>query len=150
MRLAHLSCIAMVGAAVSMASAQQPAGPGGAQGKFPPDKFVNLQVFPKDTKADVLIGAMKDFARGLGVRCQYCHVGKEGEPLASFDFVTDDNPHKNIARSMMRMAAEVNSRIQKDVPDATANGYQVSCYTCHRGAEHPQHAPEAKPKPPGE
>jgi hypothetical protein len=125
----------------------QTASPG--QQKFPPDKFVNLQVFPKDTKPDVLIQAMKNFTRDLGVRCQHCHVGKEGLPLEQFDFPSDAKPQKNIARNMVRMSGEINSRITKDMPDAPAQGYQVTCYTCHRGAVHPVHSPDAAPKPPG-
>ncbi|HYU80173.1 MAG TPA: c-type cytochrome [Vicinamibacterales bacterium] len=117
--------------------------------KFPPDKFVNLQVFPQDTKPDVLIQAMKNFTRDLGVRCPFCHVGKEGMPLAEFDFVSDTNPNKNVARTMMRMAAEINATLTRAMPEAPAKGMQVTCFTCHRGAEHPVHSPDAAPKPPG-
>jgi photosynthetic reaction center cytochrome c subunit len=137
--------VAAVVALPSVSLAQQPTTPG----RFPPDKFVNLQVFPKDTKPDVLIQAMKNFTRALGVRCQYCHIGKEGQPLAEFDFVSDANPHKNIARGQIRMTGEINARLQKDMPGAAEKGYQVTCYTCHRGAEHPVHSPDAAPKPPG-
>ena len=119
-----------------------------AQQKFPPDKFVNLQVFPKDTRPDVLVAAMKNFTRALGVRCPYCHVGEEGMPLEKFDFAADTKPNKEIARSMVRMVADINAQVTKAIPDAPAKGYQVTCFTCHRGAEHPQHSPEA-PKPPG-
>ena len=117
--------------------------------KFPPDQFMNLQVFPKDAKPDIIIQAMKNFTRALGVRCQFCHIGKEGQPLTEFDFVSDANPHKNTARMMMRMSAEINARITKEMPDAPASGMQVTCFTCHRGAEHPVHSPDAAPKPPG-
>ena len=117
--------------------------------QFPPDTFVNLQVFPKDTKPDVLIQAMKNFTRALGVRCQFCHVGKEGQPLTEFDFIADTNPNKNTARMMMRMTGEVNAQLTKHWPDAPAKGYQVTCSTCHRGAQHPVHSPDAAPKPPG-
>lgn len=120
-----------------------------AQQKFPPDKFVNLQIFPKDTRPDVLIAAMKNFTRDLGVRCQFCHVGEEGLPLDKFDFPADTKTTKQTARMMIRMAGEINGQITKAMPDAPAQGYQVTCYTCHRGAQHPQHAPDA-PKPPGE
>jgi len=37
-----------------------------------PDKFENLQVFPKEISKQDLIGNMKSFAMGLGVRCQFC------------------------------------------------------------------------------
>ena len=116
--------------------------------KFPPDKLVNLQVFPQDTRPDVLINAMKNFTRDLGVRCQFCHVGEEGLPLDKFDFAADTKPTKQTARMMILMAGEVNGQITKAIPDAPAKGYQVTCYMCHRGAQHPQHAPEPA-KPPG-
>lgn len=117
-----------------------------AQQKFPPDQFVNLQVFPKDTKPDVLITAMKNFTGALGVRCQFCHVGEEGLPLEKFDFASDTKPQKQTARMMIRMAGEINAQITKAMPDAPAMGYQVTCFTCHRGAQHPQHSPDAKPQ----
>lgn len=142
-RLARLTCLVALVASPSIVHAQEP-----ATKKFPPDKFVNLQVFPKDVKPDVLIQAMKNFTRDLGVRCQYCHVGKEGMPLTDFDFVSDANPPKNTARMMIRMSGEINARLTKEMPDAAAKGSQVTCYTCHRGAEHPVRAPEAA-KPPG-
>jgi hypothetical protein len=119
-----------------------------AQETFPPSKFVNLQVFPKDAPPDVVITAMKNFTRALGVRCPFCHVGEEGMPLEKFDFPADTKPTKQMARMMMRMSGEINGQITKAIPDAPAKGYQVTCYTCHRGAQHPQHAPDA-PKPPG-
>lgn len=119
-----------------------------AQQKFPPDKFVNVQIFPKDAPPDVVIAAMKNFTRALGVRCQFCHVGEEGLPLEKFDFPADTKPQKQTTRMMMRMSGEINGMIDKAMPDAPAKGYQVTCYTCHRGAQHPQHSPDA-PKPPG-
>ena len=119
-----------------------------AEQKFPPDKFANLQIFPKDTAPGVVINAMKGFTRALGVRCQFCHVGEEGLPLEKFDFVADTKPEKQTARMMIRMVGEINGQITKAMPDAPAEGYQVTCFTCHRGAQHPQHSPEAV-KPPG-
>lgn len=116
----------------------------GAQGKFPPDRFVNLQVIPKDAPPNVVITAMKNFTRDLGVRCPFCHVGEEGQPLDTFDFASDTKPQKQAARMMMRMSAEINAQITKAMPDAPAKGYQVTCYTCHKGAQHPQHSPDAK------
>jgi hypothetical protein len=104
-------------------------------------KFTNLQVFPPDTSAEVLTAAMKNFSRALGVRCPFCHVGQEGEPLEKFDFASDANAHKPVARAMMRLTAEINGQVTKAIPNAPARGYQVTCWTCHRGAEHPQHTP---------
>ena len=110
--------------------------------------FKNLQVFPKDVPADALIAAMKNFTRALNVRCQFCHVGEEGLPLEKFDFAADTKPEKQVARAMIRMSAEINGHVNKAMPDASAKGYQVTCWTCHRGSQHPQHAPDAA-KPPG-
>jgi hypothetical protein len=112
-------------------------------------KFANLQVFPPETSPDVLIAAMKNFTRALGVRCQFCHIGEEGMPLEKFDFVSDKNPPKETARGMMRLTAEINGRINKAMPDAAALGQQVTCWTCHRGSQHPEHVPPAAIKPLG-
>ncbi|MGQ0734860.1 MAG: photosynthetic reaction center cytochrome c subunit family protein [Acidobacteriota bacterium] len=57
-------------------------------------------------------------------------------------------PQKQTARAMMRMAADINVQVAKAVPDAASKGLQVTCFTCHRGAQHPQHTPPP-PKPPG-
>ncbi len=116
--------------------------------KFPPETFVNLQVIPSDAKPDVVITAMKNFTLSLGVRCQYCHIGEEGLPLDTFDFVSDAKPQKQTARLMIRLAGEINGQLTKAMLDAPAKGYQVTCFTCHRGAPHPQHTPDV-PKPPG-
>ncbi|HEY7475817.1 MAG TPA: hypothetical protein VH679_12445 [Vicinamibacterales bacterium] len=40
-----------------------------------PQKFTNLQVFPKDVAGQDLIAAMKQFCFDLGVRCEHCHAG---------------------------------------------------------------------------
>lgn len=106
-----------------------------------PTKFSNLQVFPPETPPEVLLAAMKNATRALGVRCQFCHVGEEGMPLEKFDFAADTVPQKQIARGMMRLTAEINAQVTKAMPDAAAKGYQVTCWTCHRGSQHPQHVP---------
>ena len=67
----------------------------------------------------------------------------EGEELRNPDRAWE------VARAMIRMAAEINGHVAKAIPDAAANSYQVTCWTCHRGSQHPQHAPEAA-KPPGQ
>lgn len=110
----------------------------GAQTGFPPKTFSNLQVLPKtSTPADVM-ATMKGFAQGLGVRCQHCHIGSEGQPLDQFDFVADSPPAKLVARRMMRLVQTINTELGQ------AAGAQpperVTCYTCHRGAARPVHS----------
>lgn len=108
-----------------------------AQGTFPPSSFKNLQVLPKDSGPAVVVGTMKGFATNLGVRCQFCHVGKEGLPLEQFDFVSDEMQQKKTARVMMRLVAEINKQLDVAMPRAAGAEARVSCMTCHRGKSTP-------------
>ncbi len=113
-----------------------------AQAKFPPSSFKNLQVLPKDASAGVVVGTMKNFAINLGVRCQFCHVGKEGLPLEAFDFVSDEMPQKETARLMMRLTADINRQLDAVVPRSATAEARVTCMTCHRGKSTPTNAKE--------
>ena len=112
----------------------------GAQG-FPPARFTNLHVLPKDSRAADVVGTMKSFTRALGVRCQHCHVGEEGLPLEQFDFVADTKAPKVTARAMMRLVAEINSGLDNAVPN-TASQPRVTCWTCQGGRITPQRQPQ--------
>jgi len=109
-----------------------------------PDKFENLKVLPKDITKPELLSTMKSFSLGLGVRCQHCHVGKEGEPLSTFNFKSDEKKTKDIARIMLQMVNEINgdflTRIGRD------EHLTVKCVTCHRGQARPILTPEALEK----
>jgi hypothetical protein len=107
-----------------------------APGRFPPDSLVNVQVIPRTTPVIEVVGAMRNIAFGLGVRCQFCHVGEEGMPLERFDFASDEKRTKLVARQMMRMVQEINRRLDT-IPGRTSAGLQVSCATCHRGVSRP-------------
>jgi Photosynthetic reaction centre cytochrome C subunit len=113
-----------------------------AQNTFPPASFKNLQVLPKDSPARVVIGTMKGFANGLGVRCQFCHVGKEGLPLEEFDFVSDEIAQKKTARIMLRLTDDINKTLDAAVPRASGAEARVSCLTCHRGKSTPTNTKE--------
>lgn len=112
-------------------------GPRDAAGQFPPDTLENLQVLPEDMEVRELIRVMRGFAVGLGVRCQHCHVGEEGQRLAEFDFVSDDKPEKRKARDMIRMVAQINERYLAELEDRDTPAVDVSCVTCHRGQARP-------------
>lgn len=100
-----------------------------------PDKFENLTVFPKDIGQRELINNMKGFASGLGVRCNYCHVG-EGDDLSTFDFASDEKQPKKTARVMLKMRNDIN---RKYLTQLTKNhSLQVNCVTCHHGQPRPQ------------
>ena len=87
--LALASAAALFGVSVAVAQTAQPAPPPAAQPPFAVPPFKNLKVFPKDIGRAELLTNMKFFAQSLGVRCTYCHVGTEGQPLSTFDFASD-------------------------------------------------------------
>lgn len=79
---------------------------------------------------------MRNFTSDLGVRCQFCHIGQEGQPLEQFNFASDEKRTKLVARQMMSMVAEINRRVDS-LPGRAAGGLQVTCATCHRGVSRP-------------
>ncbi len=115
-----------------------PGGRADAQGKFPPDSFKNLKVLPKNIAQRALLDTMRGFALALGVRCVYCHVGKEGQPLDSVNFRSDDKRTKRAARAMMHMVMHINEEHLADVPDRPLPHVVVKCETCHRGVARPR------------
>lgn len=112
--------------------------PASAQGRFPPDSFKNLKVLPKTISQRALLDTMRGFAQALGVRCVYCHVGKEGQPLDSVNFAADDKRPKKVARVMMHMVMHINEEHLADVPDRPKPVVVVRCATCHRGIARPR------------
>jgi hypothetical protein len=119
---------------VSIAVAQSaPPGPTFAN---PPHK--NLKVLPQDIPGPQLLGTMKFFAQSLGVRCVFCHVGTEGQPLSTYDFASDAKKEKQTARKMMAMVERINTQ---DFGVTDMSKPRVTCFTCHRGAEHPLKVP---------
>src|SRR5216117_3033056 len=109
-----------------------------APGHFPPDSLINVKVIPKNTPVMNVVGIMRNFAGALGVRCQFCHVGQEGQPLGQFDFAKDEKRTKLTARQMMRMVEEINRRLDT-LPDheKMTSHVEVTCNTCHRGVSRP-------------
>jgi len=106
-----------------------------AQGIWP-ERAENLQVLPHDLPAENLRAVMQGFTRSLGVRCAYCHVGEEGQPLGTFDFVSDEKRTKNVARQMLTMLGEINESLSEIEP---SGGERVNmwCHTCHSGKPRP-------------
>jgi hypothetical protein len=94
----------------------------------PPPAPKNLKLL-KPEEIRPMMGA---FRVALGGKCTSCHV--EG------DFASDDKPEKETARMMITMTRDINSKF----PDGKTH---VTCFTCHRGDEHPKTAPEAAAAP---
>ena len=97
-----------------------------------PEKGKNLKVLPKNTSADGLRDVMVGFTRSLGVRCSHCHVGEEGKPLDTYDFVSDQNEKKVVARGMLKMVAKVKKELESIQPKK-AERVNLTCFTCHHG-----------------
>src|SRR6476646_1943864 len=109
-----------------------------AHAQFPPTKLQNLKVFPTDIPVRALLDTMASFTRALGVRCTYCHVGEEGQPLSSFDFPSDKKPEKAKAREMLRMVGAINGEYLTKLADRRTPQISVACATCHRGVAEPR------------
>ena len=103
-----------------------------------PDHFTNLTVLPKTISKDDLIGVMRNFTEGLGVRCNFCHVGEEGKPISTYDFASDDKDNKRIARVMLKMTNNINDDYIAQLKDFGENIIEVKCVTCHHGVKQPK------------
>jgi tetratricopeptide (TPR) repeat protein len=100
--------------------------PAGAQ---VPDKFTNLQYFPKTISRQELVGNMRGFSFSLGVRCQFCHAGKDGNKLDQLDFASDEKDTKKTARAMLRMVDAINQEYIAKM--GRTSPVRVECVTCH-------------------
>lgn len=99
----------------------------------PLPKPTNLQVLPKDINPEELQHLMGSYARALGVHCNFCHEVNMQTHQANFAADTKDD--KKIARTMIAMTQEINSKYLSQIndPDATPAMKTVTCGTCHRG-----------------
>jgi len=103
-----------------------------------PDSFTNLKVLPRNIARDSLIQIMRGFSLSLNVRCQYCHVGGDGQSFVGVEFAKDDDPDKRTARFMLRMVDSLNRAVLPKIPDLGGRApLRVECKTCHRGAARP-------------
>ena len=141
---AGAAALFLASAANSIASAQAPVVPPAPAAT---SHFKNLKVLPGGIPRDQLSAVMKKFTASLGVKCSFCHVGEEGKPLSTYDFASDANPHKDIAREMMRLTWRLNNQDLKAI-DGLKDA-KVSCFTCHRGAKEPLTEIPATPPPTG-
>lgn len=101
-----------------------------------PDTYTNLKLLPKDIKRPELTEKMRSFNKALGVKCNFCHVGEEGQPLSTYDFASDKNKHKVITRTMMKMVQDVNTNYLKSLSSEDEK-VTITCNTCHQGNKYP-------------
>ena len=136
-----ITCVLVV--LVARTRAQNP--PVASQTAAPTEKTVeqvqtNIQVL-KGLPASQLTPVMNYMAASLGVRCNYCHVNKDGK----WDYASDEKGEKKSAREMITMVVGINKNSFHGNPE-------VSCYTCHRGRTSVAHTlsmplPTPEPRP---
>jgi hypothetical protein len=113
----------------------------------PPDgEFKNLKVLPKNISELTMDKVMGEFAKSLGVECNFCHVQIDS---TNWDMASDQKPEKSIARKMITMSNKINKDFFKantKYGDESAV-LEIRCITCHHGTPHPEiEEEEEKPK----
>ena len=128
-----------------------------------PSEFRNLQILPRDIPRPELIATMRSFTRGLGVKCNECHVVIATTPEEKLDFASDAKEEKRVARVMLQMALQINGGWLERVEAAEGHegsaqaGHsleppvpfkepRVWCWTCHRGNKEPETPPPPAPR----
>jgi cytochrome c5 len=138
MRFRHVAgALAMVALAGSLAAAQER-----GAAPAPPPEPKNLQVLPKTMTTAQILPIMRAFSAALGTNCGYCHVWT-GPGLPTNDYAADTKPTKQVARVMMQMANDVNTKLAASIQKPADQLTRVQCMTCHRGAAIPVLPPPA-------
>jgi hypothetical protein len=107
----------------------------------------NLKVLPNDISDQMLDSFMHSYNRALGVECNFCHAGFNGNKN-NLDFASDGEPMKENARKMITMMIDINKRyFWYDTTKAPVYLNAVACYTCHRGQEMPPDNNKLPPPP---
>jgi photosynthetic reaction center cytochrome c subunit len=98
--------------------------------KMSEEAFKNVQVL-RGIPVNEFMGTMGFFSASLGMNCTDCHVT---ESAGNWDRYADDTSLKQTARRMVLMMNAINR--------ADFGGTRlVTCYTCHRGFQHPEVTP---------
>jgi hypothetical protein len=69
-----------------------------------PDRFVNLQVLPKDIPKQQLVNIMKQLSVTFEVRCSHCHTVSDDLKDGKFD--SDEKEVKKKTRELLKMIYE--------------------------------------------
>jgi photosynthetic reaction center cytochrome c subunit len=94
------------------------------------EAFKNIQVL-RGIPVNEFLGTMGFFAASLGMNCTDCHGDESAGSWAKY---ADDTPLKQTARRMVLMENLIN---RSDFGAIR----MVTCYTCHRGVQHPEVTP---------
>jgi tetratricopeptide (TPR) repeat protein len=77
-----------------------------------------------------LLAEMQSYATALGVACEYCHTAPAGS--------REPQPKKDVARQMIGMTRDLNTRVQLATGKLPTEATRVDCATCHRGVPIPK------------
>lgn len=99
--------------------------------------YKNLKVLPRDITKEQMDSVMHHFTASLNVKCNFCHARTADNK--AFDFASDANKHKLVARNMMTMTNDLNKKYFNHTGSTITLNSQlaVTCYTCHHGATDP-------------
>src|SRR6184192_1370946 len=92
--------------------------------------FKNVQVL-KGIPVDEFMGTMGVFSAALGMSCENCHAANDSKWE---NYAEDKTPQKRTARAMVAMMAAINKSY-------FPGRQMVTCYSCHRGGDHPKTTP---------
>lgn len=120
----RISFVCLTSIALASQAGAQVAAKGKTSGEF--FKNVTSSTLKGLTPSDFL-GAMGVMTAAVGYDCSNCHPGAGTD---NFDWVTDSNPKKVIARRMVEMVAAINRQ-------NFGGAQMVTCWTCHHGLDQP-------------
>src|SRR5438128_5670945 len=95
------------------------------------DVFKNVQVL-KGVPVDEFMSTMGVFSAALGMSCEDCHASNDSKWE---NYALDTSPKKRMARRMVQMVTAINK-------DNFGGHQMVTCWTCHRGTDHPKITPD--------
>jgi tetratricopeptide (TPR) repeat protein len=83
---------------------------------------------------------MQAIAAALGVECSFCHA--ERAAAAGSAVTATGKPRFDVARAMIAMTDDLNTRIEAATAKGAADIVRVDCVTCHRGVAIPRQLPD--------
>ena len=96
--------------------------------------LVGVSCLTAQTRPADIMPLMQEIVQGLGVQCEYCHSAPRGSG--------QPEPKKDIARQMIAMTRDLNTRVQTATGKSATEAVQVRCITCHRGVPIPKQLSE--------
>ncbi|RYY38931.1 MAG: c-type cytochrome [Chitinophagaceae bacterium] len=104
--------------------------------------YKNLKILPKNISKEQMDSVMHHFTAALGQKCNFCHV-RNNDSTRTWDFASDANKHKGMAREMMLMTNKINKQNFEFAgdPKKLDTKLMVTCFTCHNGKVEPATIP---------